>query len=120
LRARKAVLERARRAPAKTPRETLTRILQGFVRVEGGMLAALDRVQPPQRKAAAFSDAVVRFRARRAEDALLLARLRRRWDAALLEAQMRRDRAANARLARLWARLGSAACARYFRAAQGR
>ena len=120
LRERKVVLARARKAPAGSTRRTLVRILQGFVRIEGTMLAELEGVDPPQRSRAELADALGRFRARRAEDVALLVQLRRRWDTGLLDRQLRRDRATNVRLGRLWTKLGSVGCATYFRAAQGR
>ena len=114
-RERAAVVRNVSRLPSSTARRTLLRILSGTARAESRLLRRLSRIHPPHSRAAAFARTVALLRTRHAEDVQLITRLERRWDARLLERQTRRDRAANARLGRLWDRLDATACARYFR-----
>jgi hypothetical protein len=115
LSARKALLASVSLNPSTTARKTLLRILTGTAAVEDQMLSRLAGIRPPHRDHATFTRDLHLFRARHAEDKRLIASLRGHWDARLLERQTRRDRGLNARLARVWSRLGAGACGRYFR-----
>jgi hypothetical protein len=120
LKGRRLLLDRVRRKPAGSARQTLLEIRSGSVVVESRMLDQLTQVKPSRQPRRRFNAAVSLFRWRHAQDEVLVHALRRHWDAGALERGQRRDDATNARLAKDWSALGSSGCTAYFRALRSR
>ena len=103
------------RAPSRTARRTLLRILSGTARAESRLVVRLGRVHPPVATATSFAGMLALFRERHAEDERTIMSLERRWNAQLVERQARRDRLVNLRLERRCRSIGVGSCASYFK-----